>query len=622
MKKRIISAALTFCLTVSLLCTGAGAASSAGKRETVQALGILAAGDSLTGQVTRAQFAQMLTEASAYKDSAEGYGVSLFKDLKGDHWASGYVRLAVEQGWMSGYVDGTFRPDQAVTLEEGCAALLKVLGYDPSALKGAYPSAQLSKASSIGLLDDVSATRGSKLTGQDCVSLFYNLLTANTSAGTVYGATLGYTITNGQLDYSALVTADTKGPYVAENSSLSLPFTPETVYYNGASSALSAVQQYDVYYYNANMSAVWVYHDRETGTLTGLSPSKASPTAVTVAGESYQIGTSEAAWQLSSQGSFQEGDMVTLLLGMNGEVVQAINALENEAIYYGSVVSSAKAASTTSTTSSATASAQVTTQVACTDGITRTFYHSGTTLSAGKLVTVSTTQSGTNVRGLSTKRLEGTVSKDGTGIGTYKFAAGVQILDTDDNGGYARIYPSRLAGSKLYGEDVRYYTLNTAGEIDRMVLHEVTGDTQPYVYISGIEDNSSEMNISVNYTYIQDGQAKTISGGAKYAVKSGGAMLVYEKGSLKSMRQLASVRLDSLSALSAMGGGKEYKIAENVQVLLREGSGSQGYYLTDLSQINTEDYKLTGWYDSSGHSAGGQIRIIVAVSPGLSGRQS
>lgn len=314
--------------------------------------------------------------------------------------------------------------------------------------------------------------------------------------------------------------------------------------------------------------------------------------------------------------------MVTLLLGMNGEVVQAINALENEAIYYGSVVSSAKAASTTSTTSSATASAQVTTQVACTDGITRTFYHSGTTLSAGKLVTVSTTQSGTNVRGLSTKRLEGTVSKDGTGIGTYKFAAGVQILDTDDNGGYARIYPSRLAGSKLYGEDVRYYTLNTAGEIDRMVLHEVTGDTQPYVYISGIEDNSSEMNISVNYTYIQDGQAKTISGGAKYAVKSGGAMLVYEKGSLKSMRQLASVRLDSLSALSAMGGGKEYKIAENVQVLLREGSGSQGYYLTDLSQINTEDYKLTGWYDSSGHSAGGQIRIIVAVSPGLSERQS
>lgn len=611
MKRRIVSAVLTLCVAFSLMCTGAGAAGDRAKQEALQALGIIS--DSLTGQVTRAQFAQILVAASAYKDAAEGYGVSLFKDLKRDHWASGYVRIAIEQGWMTGYVDGSFRPDQAITLEEGCSALLKVLGYDPPALKGAYPAAQLAKAGSVGLLDGVSAKRGSRLTGQDCADLFYNLLTVKTAAGTVYGTTLGYTVTNGQVDYSALVSADTKGPYVAESSSLSLPFTPSAVYYNGAASSLSAVQQYDVYYYNANMSAVWVYHDRATGTLTGLSPSKAAPTAAAVAGVSYQIGTSEAAWQLSSQGSFQEGDMVTLLLGMNGEAVRAVDPVENEAIYYGSVVSSTKAASTSSTASSATASAQVTTRVACADGVVRTFYHSGNALSAGKLVTVSTTQSGTNVRSLSTKRLEGTVSKDGTGLGGRKFAAGAQILDTDENGGYARVYLSRLAGTRLSGDDVRYYTLNAAGEIDRMVLYEVTGDTQPYVYVSGIEDNSSGMNISVSYTYIQDGQVQNISSRAKYAIKSGGVMLVYEKGGLKSMRQLVSVNLDSLSSLGAMGGGKEYKIAENVQVLLRDGTGSQGYYLTGLSQINGEDYKLTGWYDNLGYSAGGRIRIIVAA---------
>ena len=251
MKKRVFSVALTLCLTLSLLCTGAEAAGSSAKQEAVQALGILTDGGSLTSQVTRAQFAQMLVAASPYKDAAEGYGASLFKDLKGDHQASGSVRIAIEQGWMSGYIDGTFRPDQAITLEEGCSALLKVLGYDPSTLKGAFPSAQLAKASSISLLDDVSAQRGSKLSRQDCVDLFYNLLTAKTSAGAVYGTTLGYTVTNGQVDYSALVTADTKGPYVAESTALSLPFTPGTVYYNGVASSLSAVQQYDVYYYNA-----------------------------------------------------------------------------------------------------------------------------------------------------------------------------------------------------------------------------------------------------------------------------------------------------------------------------------------------------------------------------------
>ena len=610
--KHFISAALALCLTLSL-CVGAQAAGSGAKQEALQALGILTAGDSLTNPVTRAQFAQMLVAASPYQDGAEGYGSSLFKDLKGDHWASGYVRIAIEQGWMTGYVDGSFRPDQAISLEEGCAALLRALGYDPTALKGAYPAAQLSRAGALGLLDGVSARQGGVLTRQDCVDLFYNLLTAQTSAGTVYGTTLGYTITNGQVDYSALVSSHTKGPFVAESSALSLPFAPGTVYYNGAVSALSAVQPHDVYYYNANMSTVWICHNRVTGTLTGLSPSAAAPTAVTVAGVSYQLGTSEAAYQLSSQGSFQEGDMVTLLLGLNGEVVQAIAALENEAIYYGSVVSSAKGASTASTTSLATASAQVTTQVACIDGVVRTFYHSGTALDAGKLVTVSTTQSGTNVRSLSTKRLEGTVSKDGTGVGTYRFAAGAQILDTDDSGGYARVYPSRLAGARLSGEDVRYYTLNAAGEIDRMVLHNVTGDTQPYVYVSGIDDSSSGTNISVSYTYLRDGQAQTISGTARYPIQTGGAMLVYEKDSLRSIRQLTQVSLDGLSALSAMGGGREYPIAENVQVLLRDGSGSRGYYQTDLSQINGEDYTLTGWYDDLGYSAGGRIRILVAT---------
>ena len=145
--KRITSAVLALCLALSL-CVGAGAAGS--RQEALQALGILSGDDSLSSTVTRAQFAQMLTAASPYKDAAEGYGASLFKDLRGDHQASGYVRIAVEQGWMSGYADGTFRPDQAISLEEGCAALLKALGYDPSALKGAYPAAQLAKASSIG----------------------------------------------------------------------------------------------------------------------------------------------------------------------------------------------------------------------------------------------------------------------------------------------------------------------------------------------------------------------------------------------------------------------------------------------------------------------------------------
>ena len=123
MKRPITSALLAAALSLSLV-VPAGAVSSSTAVEAIQALGIIT-GDSsgdlnLSSPVTRAEFVTMMTAASSYKDSiGEGSGVSLFKDVKSDHWASEYIKLAVEQGWMSGYVDGTFRPDDQITLEGG-----------------------------------------------------------------------------------------------------------------------------------------------------------------------------------------------------------------------------------------------------------------------------------------------------------------------------------------------------------------------------------------------------------------------------------------------------------------------------------------------------------------------
>ena len=627
-RHRLSAVFLSLCMALSLTAVPAGAVSESTALEAVQALGIISGDDSgnlnLSSPVTRAEFVTMMTAASSYRDSiGDGSGVSLFKDVKSDHWASEYIKLAVEQGWMTGYVDGTFRPDSQITLEEACAALLKLLGYDSADLAGSYPSAQLSKASSAGLRDDVDAVQGETLTRQDCVMLFYNLLVSENSSGTIYGTTLGYTVTNGEVDYSALVTADTKGPYVTEDGSLSLPFSADgaTVYRNGSLSSLSEVTAYDVYYYNANLRTVWVYHNRATGTLTSVSPSTAAPTSATVAGVSYEIGTSQATYQLSSQGSFSEGDIVTLLLGMNGEIVQVLGAEESESVYYGSVVSSSKSASSSSTTSSSTVSPQVATQVACTDGTTRTFYHSGTTFDPGRLVTVTITQSGTTVRSMSARNLEGEFSSDGTSLGEYTLADDVQILDTDEYGGYARVYPARLAGTELEDDDVRYYTLDANGNIDRLILYQVTGDTRDYVYLSGVEDNSttgtgsSITNISVVYTYVQDGQATTLNSGRKYSVQTGGVVLGYDDGGeIDAMKQMESVVLDSVSTLSVIGeDGQEYRMDENVQVLLRDSATSRTYYQTTLSEIDTNDYDLVGWYDDLGYAAGGYIRIIVAT---------
>ena len=59
---------------------------------------------------------------------------------------------------MTGYTDGSFRPDQTVRLEEACAVALKLLGYDSSTLAGSFPSAQLSKAAALGLRGGIKSS--------------------------------------------------------------------------------------------------------------------------------------------------------------------------------------------------------------------------------------------------------------------------------------------------------------------------------------------------------------------------------------------------------------------------------------------------------------------------------
>ena len=620
MRKKL-SALLAAALAVSMLTLPAGAVSQSTALETVRALGIMA-GDSqgnlnLSSAVTRAEFVTMMTAASSYKDTVgSGYGVSLFKDVKSSHWASEYIRLAVEQNWMTGYTDGTFRPGRTITLEEACTALLRLLGYDSSSLAGSFPTAQLSKAGSVGLLDDVTAKQGQTLTRQDCVTLFYNLLLADTKDGPVYGATLGYTIKNNEVDYATVVSADTKGPYVASASrTLELPFSAAsaTVYRDGDLSSQSQVQQYDVYYYNFGLRTVWVYSDRATGTLTDLSPSKTAPTSATVAGVTYSIGSSTASYKLSSQGQFSQGDVVTVLLGMDGDIVDVVSAQNSETTYYGVVVASSKAASSSSTSSSSTTSAQAQTQVACSDGTVRTFYHDGGAQSVGKLVSVTVTQSGTTLSAISRRSLSGTVNSAGTRFAGYSFADNVEILDTDGDGGYVRIYPSRLAGYSLTDDDVLFYSLDSTGSIDCLILDEATGDTYTYAFVTQATSKTDGNNLSGSYTYLQNGQSHTVSGQQTYSVKVGGARLTFsDNGALKGMRQLSSVNLTGLTSLTATAGSSKYALAEDVTVLLRDGS-QQGYYPTTLSAVNSTDYSLVGWYDNQGASAGGRIRILVAT---------
>ena len=78
------------------------------------------------GKITRAEFAAM---AIRFFQDAK-VGPSKFSDTIG-HWAEEAINMALEQGLITGYPDGTFRPDQPITRAEAMTIVNRVLKRAP-----------------------------------------------------------------------------------------------------------------------------------------------------------------------------------------------------------------------------------------------------------------------------------------------------------------------------------------------------------------------------------------------------------------------------------------------------------------------------------------------------------
>ena len=493
MKKRLLAFLLAVSMALSMLALPAAAA---GNANTAVQLSITLDGmDStqtaaLNAVVTRGAFARMLVAYSTFRESVGSQGAvgTLYKDLPGSSAYAPYVRIAVQQGWMSGYTDGTFRPDNAVTLEEAVTAVLKLLGYKMTDLSGSFPQAQLNKASELGLRNQLERQQGEALNYEECAILFYNALTANAASGSAYGTSLGFAVSNGQVDTSSVMLSSLKGPFIADGTT-QLPFVPVSVYRNDKVSSSAELTKYDVYYYSESLQTVWIYTRRAAGRITAVSPSASAPTSVTVAGSTYTLGSAAVASQVSSLNGGGVGQVVTLLLGMNNEAAGIVTGEEADSVFYGVVQSSARSLIEEN-------GADVLQKVAvlCTDGITRTVnVDKSLNFPAGWLVEITVGPDGENVEHVSGRSTSGTINENATALGDAALADDVEILDTTSEGVAGTVRPSRLSGTKLNMLNVRYYTLNDNGEIDRLILNDVTGDLWKYGVLDDIRNIAANL---------------------------------------------------------------------------------------------------------------------------------
>ena len=612
--KRLFSAILAACLTLALILPASAAGTAPSLDDAVQAvtaLGILNGDGSgnlnLSARVTRAEFVAMAVKATPGGDGVGQAATSPYSDVPRSHWASGYVEAAVSRGLVTAFSDGTFRPNQEITLAEAASMVLALLGYGPEDFSGAFPTGQLTMYHSLKLSAGVTAAgAASTLTRQDAVYLFYNLLSAKTKDGPPYIQQLGHSLdAAGKPDVVSLVNGQMEGPVVAQGYGWqsSLGFTPAKVYRNGSVAALTNIQDYDVVYWNASMSTVWAYAQKATGPIQAIEPSSASPSSVTVAGRTYAIEASAAALALSDLGQYRLGDNVTLLLGRSGGVAAVADVSASAGERVGVVTAIEKTAYPDGSGGSYTAQ---TVTLLATDGQTYQYQTRGG-YKVGSVVRAIVAGSGGEVtlRGLGNASLSGKVNQEGTKLDKYAFAQGAEILDVSEDRG-AVIYPARLAGLNLNSGKVKYYALNPQGEIETLILNDVTGDAYHYGIITRFEEEGQGMSRYCTYQYDVDGVSYTLSGATRFLATAGPIRIQGDPASPEKLYALTAAQAGQVSGNQFVTGNQRYTLSDGVVVYeYRDGR----YYLSSLARAEGGG-TVTAWYDKA-ESEGGRVRVIV-----------
>ena len=568
-----------------------------------------------TNQITRGRFAQMLVNLSTFKDDVTSEcNISLFKDVKKSYWAAGYIQEAITKGWMFGYLDGTFKPDKGITLQEAVYGVIQLLGYTNNDFSGNKVNAIMNLYKTKGLNKTISKTKTDYITVTDCIYLFLNTLNATTKDGKVYASVLGYTLdSSGKLDYLSLINKDISGPIIVdENWQSELPFSAmqATIYKYGVLSTYADIKDYDVIYYSEIFKTIWVYDDKVTGTVDTINPNYLAPQSVTISGKDYTFEDSDVALKFSSLGDVKVGDDITLLLGKEGAIADILSIDEYNTTITG-VVLEVGMHLVEDKSGDYESKSYVTYVDATGSKYTQDYDKTTVYLMAGEIVRATYVEGVATISQVILDKYSfgtNTFNSDASSLGNTKLASNVKILDLKD-GQYISIYPKRLAGVTLGSSTIYYFELNDNGAIEQLILKDVTGDMDQYGVSTGYTISNSN---KIDYSYLIGGTKGVLSTSVTGIILGTGPMgFVFENNAIKESYALSEIPVTSIAQTYVLNNNVKLPLADKSYVyLLVDGE----YILTTLDKIsNLSKYKVKAYYDSP-VTSGGRIRVIVAES--------
>ncbi len=433
------------------------------------------------------------------------------------------------------------------------------------------------------------------------------------------GAITHLYLTGGTAVSSAAAVAASTAAEGSLARALGISGTSYAITKNGAQTDASALARYDVGYYDAASATLRVSDYRVSGFISAASPSLAAAETVTVAGNTFTV--LESAWD--TLGKFTVGKKVTLLLTDDNKVAAAYSPTEVNADMLGVLSKDGKSVTLVGSGVKITAGT-----VSCEES------------ALGGLVTV-TTESADKIRctavqlkgqalDMTARTLGGKALASECSI--YEWAGSGFVYDLAGNFGLASSSFDAIEWTDtLDASFVSYYHLNSAGEVDALLLKNVTGNCYTYGKIKTYEDREGISIGSGNFAASNRAATIVNSGGtsSKYLCPYSefgnygyvGAALGQSSyghtrvSDVQILPRLADVTAQSIylhgGEWYAEVNGEEYRISDEVEIhLIATNSwlgGEEG-----LSSVLAEGYKLTLFADAK-PSQGGQIRVIAAA---------
>ena len=608
MKKRLLCLVMVLSLCLSAGITAQAADEENERLQVLSALGVMNGDENgelhLSANITRAQFAKMAAALSNMKIS-DGVNAVPFDDVPAAHWAASYVAAAAAAGWLNGYPDGSFRPEQPVTQAEAVTVFEKLLGYSDGDFVSGWPVPQLALARSLGLIE--TATGQQMLTRRECALLAYNTLNARNKEGIVYAQSLGYLLNDaGTVDGDALVASVTEGPVLAEHTdwSVQIGFTPMHIWRNGAEVSRDAIQPGDVLYYSEKMSAVWAWNRTVTGILEAVEPNSESPDRIQVSGQSYTLTTSGARYAVSALGEIRSGDRITVRIGRDGTAAAVFKA--DDTAVMGVVTAVGAEAHVTSGGDRVVKNYMTLT---ATDGISRKFMlPRAFNVRTGDIVSVRENGDDISVSKMTAGGVAGRVNSSATQIGTVPLRTDAEVLDV--SGTAARKVPLlRLAGITLAESDVLACVKDASGQVSRLVLNDVTGDMHSYGLLLEKTSIPSEADAgTVYYRYMSGGVSVIYPAEGELGGEIGGIRIVGSVSAPAAVETLHSAAVLSIGDGRVTTTAGVFSLNSAVQAYILSSGEAQAVKPDELSAV---EYRLTAWYDAL-PSEGGALRVVTA----------